>query len=150
MWNQLLALVRSLDQNRGREQRSRHGIISRSREGALRVQFARHMKFRSVAIGKGSEKPAPHTLSDTGPHAFRPGRLPVDKVVLTGPPVELPAVNWAGKIQCASIPCPSPGSSSNLKILQEYVWHCHMLAHEDNQMMRPYLITECCPWKTYA
>jgi spore coat protein A len=21
-----------------------------------------------------------------------------------------------------------------------YVWHCHMLEHEDNEMMRPYLI----------
>jgi spore coat protein A len=22
-----------------------------------------------------------------------------------------------------------------------YVWHCHMLEHEDNEMMRPYVIT---------
>jgi spore coat protein A, manganese oxidase len=21
-----------------------------------------------------------------------------------------------------------------------YIWHCHMLAHEDNEMMRPYVI----------
>jgi spore coat protein A len=20
----------------------------------------------------------------------------------------------------------------------EYVWHCHILSHEDNEMMRPY------------
>jgi spore coat protein A len=22
-----------------------------------------------------------------------------------------------------------------------YVWHCHMLEHEDNEMMRPYEVT---------
>jgi spore coat protein A len=22
-----------------------------------------------------------------------------------------------------------------------YVWHCHLLEHEDNEMMRPYIIT---------
>jgi spore coat protein A len=22
-----------------------------------------------------------------------------------------------------------------------YVWHCHMLEHEDNEMMRPYIVT---------
>ncbi|MDP2858839.1 MAG: multicopper oxidase domain-containing protein [Bacillota bacterium] len=22
-----------------------------------------------------------------------------------------------------------------------YVWHCHILDHEDNEMMRPYLVT---------
>src|SRR5271154_5421708 len=24
-----------------------------------------------------------------------------------------------------------------------YVWHCHLLEHEDNEMMRPYIITPC-------
>ena len=23
-----------------------------------------------------------------------------------------------------------------------YVWHCHLLEHEDNQMMRPYVLTQ--------
>jgi FtsP/CotA-like multicopper oxidase with cupredoxin domain len=23
----------------------------------------------------------------------------------------------------------------------KYVWHCHMLEHEDNETMRPYIIT---------
>jgi FtsP/CotA-like multicopper oxidase with cupredoxin domain len=22
-----------------------------------------------------------------------------------------------------------------------YVWHCHILEHEDNEMMRPYLVS---------
>jgi FtsP/CotA-like multicopper oxidase with cupredoxin domain len=22
-----------------------------------------------------------------------------------------------------------------------YVWHCHILDHEDNEMMRPYIVT---------
>ena len=24
----------------------------------------------------------------------------------------------------------------------EYVWHCHILSHEDNEMMRPFIVTE--------
>jgi len=27
-------------------------------------------------------------------------------------------------------------------IAGEYVWHCHILSHEDNEMMRPYLVTD--------
>jgi FtsP/CotA-like multicopper oxidase with cupredoxin domain len=23
-----------------------------------------------------------------------------------------------------------------------YVWHCHILEHEDNEMMRPYIVSE--------
>jgi spore coat protein A, manganese oxidase len=23
----------------------------------------------------------------------------------------------------------------------KYVWHCHMLEHEDNEMMRPFLVS---------
>jgi spore coat protein A len=29
----------------------------------------------------------------------------------------------------------------------KYVWHCHMLEHEDNEMMRLYIITESPPGK---
>ena len=28
----------------------------------------------------------------------------------------------------------------------EFVWHCHILSHEDNEMMRPYVVTDD-PWK---
>ena len=24
----------------------------------------------------------------------------------------------------------------------DYVWHCHILSHEDNEMMRPYTVVE--------
>lgn len=26
----------------------------------------------------------------------------------------------------------------------EYVWHCHILEHEDHEMMRPYIVRPCC------
>jgi FtsP/CotA-like multicopper oxidase with cupredoxin domain len=24
-----------------------------------------------------------------------------------------------------------------------YVWHCHILSHEDHEMMRPYVVGDC-------
>ncbi len=26
-----------------------------------------------------------------------------------------------------------------------YVWHCHILSHEDHEMMRPYVVGDCPP-----
>ncbi|WP_291668489.1 multicopper oxidase domain-containing protein [Clostridium sp.] len=26
----------------------------------------------------------------------------------------------------------------------DYVWHCHFLEHEDNEMMRPLRVLDCC------
>jgi hypothetical protein len=38
-----------------------------------------------------------------------------------------------------------PGEITRVKVLFDlpglYVWHCHILEHEDNEMMRPLLIT---------
>jgi spore coat protein A len=41
----------------------------------------------------------------------------------------------------------SPGSSTRIIVKFEgytgrYVWHCHILEHEDNEMMRPYEIVK--------
>ena len=39
-----------------------------------------------------------------------------------------------------------PGQSVSIEakfdLLGEYVWHCHILSHEDNDMMRPFLVTD--------
>ncbi len=40
-----------------------------------------------------------------------------------------------------------PGEITRIKALFDlpglYVWHCHILEHEDNEMMRPYFIGPC-------
>ena len=44
----------------------------------------------------------------------------------------------AGRTRSEPIPRWSPASSSVRGFTGRYVWHCHMLEHEDNEMMRPY------------
>jgi spore coat protein A len=63
--------------------------------------------------------------------------------VLTGPAVELPAgdLGWKDTVRV------DPMTITRIIVKFEafagkYVWHCHMLEHEDNEMMRPYIITE--------
>jgi spore coat protein A len=70
------------------------------------------------------------------------------KIVLTGPAVELPAgdLGWKDTVRV------DPMTITRIIVKFEafagkYVWHCHMLEHEDNEMMRPYIITESCPGK---
>jgi spore coat protein A len=64
------------------------------------------------------------------------------KIVFTGPPVELAAneLGWKDTVRV------DPMTITRIIVKFEgfagrYVWHCHMLEHEDNEMMRPYLIT---------
>ncbi len=61
------------------------------------------------------------------------------KVVFTGPAQQLDAneSGWKGTV------CANPATVTRIIIRFEgfvgrYVWHCHMLEHEDNEMMRPY------------
>jgi len=61
------------------------------------------------------------------------------KVVYTGPPEELPPgeLGWRDTVRV------DPQSVTRIIVRFEgfvgrYVWHCHMLEHEDNEMMRPY------------
>ena len=61
------------------------------------------------------------------------------KLIFTGPP-ELPEPNLRGWKDTVCVP---PGMV--VKIIMKfdgfpgrYVWHCHVLEHEDNEMMRPY------------
>jgi FtsP/CotA-like multicopper oxidase with cupredoxin domain len=39
-----------------------------------------------------------------------------------------------------------PGEITRVKALFDiaglYVWHCHIVEHEDNEMMRPYVVSE--------
>ena len=61
------------------------------------------------------------------------------KVVYTGPPVELTPDErgWKDTVRV------DPMTITRIVVRFEgytgrYVWHCHMLEHEDNEMMRPY------------
>ena len=70
------------------------------------------------------------------------------KIVLRGPAVELPAgdLGWKDTVRV------DPMTITRIIVKSEafagkYVWHCHMLEHEDNEMMRPYIITESPPGK---
>ena len=61
------------------------------------------------------------------------------KVVFTGPPVALPPgeLGWKDTVRV------DPMTVTRIIVKFEgfagrYVWHCHMLEHEDNEMMRPY------------
>jgi spore coat protein A len=79
--------------------------------------------------------------------------------VLDRTPFDLPVYNLTGKIVStgASVPLAAnelgwkdtvrvdPMTVTRIIVRFEgfagrYVWHCHMLEHEDNEMMRPYLI----------
>ena len=63
------------------------------------------------------------------------------KIVSTGPPIALTAneLGWKDTVRV------DPMTVTRIIVKFEdfagrYVWHCHMLEHEDNEMMRPYLI----------
>jgi len=63
------------------------------------------------------------------------------KIVFTGPSTSLPAgeLGWRDTIRV------DPLTVTRIIVKFEgfagrYVWHCHMLEHEDNEMMRPYVI----------
>jgi spore coat protein A, manganese oxidase len=63
------------------------------------------------------------------------------KVVFTGPAVSLTAneLGWKDTVRV------DPMTVTRIIVKFEghagrYVWHCHMLEHEDNEMMRPYIV----------
>jgi len=63
------------------------------------------------------------------------------EVVLTGKAVQAPPeeLGWKDTVLCppgmlTRIIAPFIGEPGR------YVWHCHMLEHEDNEMMRPYML----------
>ena len=64
------------------------------------------------------------------------------KIVFTGPATELAPgeLGWKDTVRV------DPTTITRIIVKFEgfagkYVWHCHMLEHEDNEMMRPYVIT---------
>ena len=64
------------------------------------------------------------------------------KIVFTGPAVALTAneLGWRDTVRA------DPMTVTRIIVKFEgfagrYVWHCHMLEHEDNEMMRPYVVT---------
>lgn len=64
------------------------------------------------------------------------------KIVLTGPAIPLAPgeLGWKDTVRA------DPMTITRIIVKFEgfagkYVWHCHMLEHEDNEMMRPYVVT---------
>jgi spore coat protein A len=64
------------------------------------------------------------------------------KIVFTGPAVVLSAneLGWKDTVRA------DPFAVTRIIVKFEgytgrYVWHCHLLEHEDNEMMRPYIVT---------
>ncbi len=54
------------------------------------------------------------------------------------------ALMYAGEVTTIRIRfAPQDGSTFNFDATEgpSYVWHCHILEHEDNEMMRPYVVT---------
>jgi spore coat protein A len=63
------------------------------------------------------------------------------KVIFTGPPIASTAndLGWKDTVRV------DPMTVTRIIVKFEgftgrYVWHCHMLEHEDNEMMRPYVV----------
>jgi len=74
-----------------------------------------------------------------GRRPFDPNKLDRGQLVYTGP-IEPPPPNEAGWKDTVRA---DPGYTTSIIAKFEgytgrYVWHCHILEHEDNEMMRPY------------
>lgn len=118
------------------------------------------MQYETDWINLNGQPPVPENVV--------PQTLPVDSY-LTGPP-EYPSANeqgWKDTIQTppgyvtvirirwapqnAPVTGPNaPEPGDNLYCFDPtygpgYVWHCHILEHEDNEMMRPYQVTSTTP-----
>jgi FtsP/CotA-like multicopper oxidase with cupredoxin domain len=65
---------------------------------------------------------------------------PVQPVVLTG--VTRPPEAWEGGVKDTVTSYPGEVTRVRLQFTNEgqFVWHCHIVEHEDNEMMRPYRI----------
>ena len=46
----------------------------------------------------------------------------------------------ASRTPSSPTPARSPGSGHSSRVPGQYVWHCHIVEHEDNEMMRPFRI----------
>jgi spore coat protein A, manganese oxidase len=60
----------------------------------------------------------------------------------TGPSVAAPPWESGWKDTVIANPGELTRVIATFDLLGEYVWHCHILEHEDNEMMRPYLVEE--------
>jgi spore coat protein A len=92
--------------------------------------------FRILGRHKFSGTITPKTTSD----GSEGGVLHEDSIKLLGK-VRTPAANEAGKKDTAKM---FPGEVTRViaKFSRpgEYLFHCHILSHEDHEMMRPYYV----------
>lgn len=76
------------------------------------------------------QPPAPHEAGWKDTMVVPPGQ--VTRLVVRWAPTDLPTSAAAADLHYPFDP------SGNLQ--RGYVWHCHILDHEDNEMMRPYVV----------
>ena len=117
------------------------------------VQFllVNRQKFRSDDYLKDWIKLNQSTVPGTPPYFVKPKVLPVHPY-LQGQPIAPPPneKGWKdtiqmnpGEITTISVRFTSQDGSPypfNPSLGPGYVWHCHMLEHEDNEMMRPFKV----------
>ena len=66
--------------------------------------------------------------------------MSVAPAILTGPPVEPEPWETGHKDTIVAYPGQVTRIKARFDIAGLYVWHCHIVEHEDNEMMRPYRV----------
>jgi FtsP/CotA-like multicopper oxidase with cupredoxin domain len=75
-----------------------------------------------------------------------PEAVPPDPTDFVTGPAEAPPANEAGlKDTVVSPPGMVTRIVATFDLVGRYVWHCHILEHEDNEMMRPYDVVPAAP-----
>jgi len=80
------------------------------------------------------------TKNEKGPAPAEAGWK--DTVLVPGNTVTRILVRWAPQDAPATTQPGTNGFKFDPKAAPGYVWHCHMLEHEDNEMMRPFKLAE--------
>jgi FtsP/CotA-like multicopper oxidase with cupredoxin domain len=93
----------------------------------------------------GTDPASGEPIHDVTFAGVAPGALTAPDYVVSQPPgstIETPAAHEAGWKD--TIMCP-PGKVTRVKAKFDipgiYVWHCHILSHEEHDMMRPFIVT---------
>jgi FtsP/CotA-like multicopper oxidase with cupredoxin domain len=117
----------------------------------VQFQLVSRQKFRSDDYLNDWKKLNQTTLPGTPPYYVKPKVLPIDPY-LQGQPMAPPLneKGWkdtiqmnTGEVTTIRVRFTSQDGSPypfNPSLGPGYVWHCHILEHEDNEMMRPFRV----------
>jgi FtsP/CotA-like multicopper oxidase with cupredoxin domain len=75
-------------------------------------------------------------------HEKRPGEPPDPEDFVSGEPLAPEAWEQGFKDTVIAFPDQITRIAATFDIAGRFVWHCHILEHEDNEMMRPYDVIE--------